>query len=118
MGMSLPYSSTAANEDGEALENAQKAAQVLVEAVHAGGRCPRDIITRESIEMQCQSSWRWVVRQTRCCIFLRLRHSAEVPWNIDDFERIRQRVPVICDLKPSGKYLTVDLHQAVAFRKS
>lgn len=44
--------------------------------------------------------------------FLAIAHAAEVPWNIDDFERIRQRVPVICDLKPSGKYLTVDLHQA------
>jgi len=112
MGMSLPYSSTAANEDGEALENAKKAAQVLVEAVHAGGRCPRDIITRESIE-NAVSVIMAVGGSTNAVLhFLAIAHSAEVPWNIDDFERIRQRVPVICDLKPSGKYLTVDLHQA------
>jgi dihydroxy-acid dehydratase len=112
MGMSLPYSSTAANEDGEALENAKKAAQVLVEAVHAGGRCPRDIITRESIE-NAVSVIMAVGGSTNAVLhFLAITHSAEVPWNIDDFERIRQRVPVICDLKPSGKYLTVDLHQA------
>jgi dihydroxy-acid dehydratase len=112
MGMSLPYSSTAANEDGEALENAKKAAQVLVEAVHAGGRCPRDIITRESIE-NAVSVIMAVGGSTNAVLhFLAIAHSAEVPWNIDDFERIRQRVPVICDLKPSGKYLTVDLHRA------
>ena len=112
MGMSLPYSSTAANEDGEALENAKKAAQVLVEAVHAGGRCPRDIITRESIE-NAVSVIMAVGGSTNAVLhYLAIAHSAEVPWNIDDFERIRQRVPVICDLKPSGKYLTVDLHRA------
>ncbi len=112
MGMSLPYSSTAANEDGEALENAKKAAQVLVEAVHAGGRCPRDIITLESIE-NAVSVIMAVGGSTNAVLhFLAIAHSAEVPWNIDDFERIRQRVPVICDLKPSGKYLTVDLHRA------
>jgi dihydroxy-acid dehydratase len=112
MGMSLPYSSTAANEDGEALENAKKAAQVLVEAVHAGGRCPRDIITRESIE-NAVSVIMAVGGSTNAVLhFLAIAHSAEVPWNIDDFERIRQRVPVICDLKPSGQYLTVDLHRA------
>jgi len=112
MGMSLPYSSTAANEDGEALENAKKAAQVLVEAVHAGGRCPRDIITRESIE-NAVSVIMAVGGSTNAVLhFLAIAHSAEVPWSIEDFERIRQRVPVICDLKPSGKYLTVDLHRA------
>lgn len=112
MGLSLPYSSTAANEDGEAFENAKKAAQVLVEAVHAGGRCPRDIITRESIE-NAVSIIMAVGGSTNAVLhFLAIAHAAEVPWNIDDFERIRQRVPVICDLKPSGKYLTVDLHQA------
>ena len=110
--MSLPYSSTAANEDGEALENAKKAAQVLVEAVHAGGRCPRDIITRESIE-NAVSVIMAVGGSTNAVLhFLAIAHSAEVPWSIEDFERIRQRVPVICDLKPSGKYLTVDLHRA------
>ena len=112
MGMSLPYSSTAANEDGEALENAKKAAEVLVDAVRTGGRCPRDIITRESIE-NAVSVIMAVGGSTNAVLhFLAIAHSAEVPWTIDDFERIRKRVPVICDLKPSGKYLTVDLHKA------
>jgi len=111
LGMSLPYSSTAANEDGEAIENARKAAQVLVEAVRADRR-PRDIITRESIE-NAVSVIMAIGGSTNAVLhFLAITHAAEVPWSIDDFERIRKRVPVICDLKPSGSYLTVDLHRA------
>jgi dihydroxy-acid dehydratase len=44
--------------------------------------------------------------------FLAIAHTAGVEWTIDDFEMIRQRTPVLCDLKPSGKYLAVDLHRA------
>ena len=44
--------------------------------------------------------------------FLAIAHAAEAPWTIDDFERIRQRVPVLCDLKPSGRYVATDLHCA------
>ncbi|AWB34290.1 dihydroxy-acid dehydratase [Orrella marina] len=112
MGMSLPYSSTAANEDGEAITNAEKAAAVLVEAVKAGDRKPRDIITRESLE-NAVSVIMAIGGSTNAVLhFLAIAHAAEVPWTIDDFERIRKRVPVLCDLKPSGKYLTVDLHRA------
>ncbi len=111
MGMSLPYSSTAANEDDEAIENARKAAAVLVDAVRAN-RKPRDIITREAIE-NAVSVIMAIGGSTNAVLhFLAIAHAAEVPWTIDDFERIRKKVPVLCDLKPSGKYLTVDLHRA------
>ena len=43
---------------------------------------------------------------------LAIANTAGIDININDFERIRQKVPVICDLKPSGKYVTVDLHNA------
>ena len=111
MGMSLPYSSTAANEDDEAVENARKAASVLVDAVRAN-RKPRDIITKKSIE-NAVSVIMAIGGSTNAVLhYLAIAHAAEVPWTIDDFERIRKKVPVICDLKPSGKYLTVDLHRA------
>lgn len=111
LGMSLPYSSTAANEDNEAVTNAAQAAKVLVQAVRDNRR-PRDIITRESIE-NAVSVIMAIGGSTNAVLhFLAIAHAAEVPWTIDDFERIRKRVPVICDLKPSGKYLTVDLHRA------
>jgi len=111
LGMSLPYSSTAANEDQEATTNAAEAARVLVQAVRENRR-PRDIITRKSIE-NAVSVIMAIGGSTNAVLhFLAIAHSAQVAWTIDDFERIRERVPVLCDLKPSGKYLTVDLHQA------
>ena len=111
MGMSLPYSSTAANEDSEAVENARKAAAVLVQAVRAN-RKPRDIITKKSIE-NAVSVIMAIGGSTNAVLhYLAIAHAAQVPWTIDDFERIRKKVPVLCDLKPSGKYLTVDLHRA------
>jgi dihydroxy-acid dehydratase len=111
LGLSLPYSSTAANEDAEAIDNARKSAEVLVQAVKENRR-PRDIITRKSIE-NAVSVIMAIGGSTNAVLhFLAITHAAEVPWTIDDFERIRKRVPVICDLKPSGKYLTVDLHRA------
>mgnify|MGYP001048050985 CR=1 FL=1 len=111
MGMSLPYSSTMANEDDEKVASAAESARVLVEAVRLGLR-PRDIITRESIENAVAVIMATGGSTNAVLHFLAIAHAAEVPWTIDDFERIRQRVPVLCDLKPSGKYVATDLHRA------
>lgn len=111
MGMSLPYSSTMANEDEEKVASAAESARVLVEAVRQGLR-PRDIITRESIENAVSVIMATGGSTNAVLHFLAIAHAAEVPWTIDDFERIRKRVPVLCDLKPSGKYVATDLHRA------
>lgn len=111
MGMSLPYSSTMANEDDEKVVSAAESARVLVEAVRRGLR-PRDIITRESIENAVSVIMATGGSTNAVLHFLAIAHAADVPWTIDDFERIRQRVPVLCDLKPSGKYVATDLHRA------
>ncbi|MBO1018135.1 dihydroxy-acid dehydratase [Achromobacter sp. SD115] len=111
MGMSLPYSSTMANEDEEKVVSAAESARVLVEAVRKGLR-PRDIITRESIENAVSVIMATGGSTNAVLHFLAIAHAAEVPWTIDDFERIRKRVPVLCDLKPSGKYVATDLHRA------
>ena len=111
MGMSLPYSSTMANEDEEKVVSAAESARVLVQAVRRGLR-PRDIITRESIENAVSVIMATGGSTNAVLHFLAIAHAAEVPWTIDDFERIRQRVPVLCDLKPSGKYVATDLHRA------
>ncbi len=111
LGMSLPYSSTMANEDQEKVESAAESARVLIEAVKQGIR-PRDIITKKSIE-NAVSVIMAVGGSTNAVLhFLAIASAAEVDWTIDDFERIRRRVPVIADMKPSGKYLATDLHQA------
>ena len=110
LGMSLMSSSTMANPDPETADNAAASARVLVEAVKAGIR-PRDIITRRSIEnavaliMATGGSTNGVLH------FMAIAHAAEVEWTLDDFERVRRKVPVICDLRPSGQYMAVDLHQ-------
>lgn len=111
MGMSLPYSSTMANEDEEKVVSAAESARVLMDAVRRGLR-PRDIITRESIENAVSVIMATGGSTNAVLHFLAIAHAAEVPWTIDDFERIRQRVPVLCDLKPSGRYVATDLHRA------
>jgi dihydroxy-acid dehydratase len=111
MGMSLPYSSTMANEDEEKVVSAAESARVLVDAVRRGLR-PRDIITRESIENAVSVIMATGGSTNAVLHFLAIAHAAQVPWTIDDFERIRQRVPVLCDLKPSGRYVATDLHRA------
>jgi dihydroxy-acid dehydratase len=111
LGLSLPYASTMANVEGEIVGMVERAAKVLVEAVKADIK-PRDIVTRQALEnavaviMATGGSTNGVLH------FLAIAHAAEVEWTIDDFERVRQRTPVLCDLKPSGQYLAVDLHRA------
>ncbi|MBD1911850.1 MULTISPECIES: dihydroxy-acid dehydratase [unclassified Leptolyngbya] len=111
MGMSLMYSSTMAAEDPEKAENTLLAGKALVEAIRADRR-PRDIITRQSIE-NAISVIMAVGGSTNAVLhFLAIAHSAGVPLTLDDFETIRARVPVLCDLKPSGRYVATDLHRA------
>ena len=111
LGMSLPYSSTMSNIDEEKRVSAAESAKVLIEAVKNNLR-PRDIITKKSIE-NAVSVIMAVGGSTNAVLhFLAIASAAEVEWTIDDFERIRRKVPVIVDMKPSGKYLATDLHLA------
>ena len=111
MGMSLPYSSTMAAEDGEKAESAARSGQVLVEAIRRGLR-PRQILTRKAFEngiavvMAIGGSTNAVLH------LLAIARAAGVPLSLDDFEAVRARVPVLCDLKPSGRFVATDLHQA------
>ncbi|MBM0744949.1 dihydroxy-acid dehydratase (plasmid) [Phormidium sp. CLA17] len=109
MGMSLMYSSTMSTIAPEKAANTALAGKVLVEAIRQQ-ILPRDIITRQSIE-NAVSVVMAVGGSTNAVLhFLAIAHAAEVPWTIDDFETIRERVPVLCDLKPSGRYVATDLH--------
>ena len=111
LGMSLPYSSTEANVHDEKVTSTARAAQVLVDAVKRDLK-PRDIVTKKSIENAVAVIMATGGSTNAVLHFLAIAHAAEVAWTIDDFERMRKRVPVLCDLKPSGQYLAVDLHQA------
>ena len=111
LGMSLLYSSTMANPDGDKLDSTTESARVLMRAVQQNLK-PLDIITRESIE-NAISLVMAVGGSTNAVLhYLAIAQAARVAWTIDDFERIRRRVPVLCDLKPSGRYVATDLHRA------
>ena len=111
MGMSLPYSSTMAAEDAEKAESAARSGQVLVEAVRRDLR-PSRILTREAFENAISVVMALGGSTNAVLHLLAIAHSAGVPLALDDFEAIRARVPVLCDLKPSGRYVATDLHRA------
>nr|WP_297357394.1 dihydroxy-acid dehydratase [uncultured Caldimonas sp.] len=111
LGMSLPYSSTMANVEDEVVENVKQAAAVLVEAVKKDLK-PRDIVTKQAIENAVAVIMATGGSTNAVLHYLAIAHAAGVDWTIDDFERVRRKIPVLCDLKPSGKYLAIDLHRA------
>ncbi len=111
LGMSLPFSSTMANVEDPIVAHTQDAARALVNAVKLDLK-PRDIVTQQAIENAVAVIMATGGSTNAVLHFLAIAHAAEVPWTIDDFERVRRKVPVLCDLKPSGRYLAVDLHRA------
>ena len=111
MGMSLPYSSTMAAEDAEKADSAEKSAFVLVEAIR-NRLLPRQIITRKAFENAIAVIMAVGGSTNSVLHFLAIAHAAGVELSLDDFETIRAKVPVLCDLKPSGRYVATDLHRA------
>jgi dihydroxy-acid dehydratase len=111
LGMSLMGSSQMASPDPEKADSAAASARVLVEAVKRELK-PRDIITRKSIENAIALVMATGGSTNAVLHYLAIASAAEVEWTIDDFERVRQKVPVLCDLKPSGRYVAVDFHRA------
>jgi dihydroxy-acid dehydratase len=111
LGMALMYSSTMASPDHDKLDSAAESGRVLVEAVKKNIK-PLDIVTRKGIENAVTLIMATGGSTNAVLHYLAIAHAAEVEWTLEDFERIRRKVPVICDLKPSGKYMAVDLHQA------
>jgi len=111
LGMSLPYSSTMANVHDEKAQSAAESARVLLRAIELDLK-PRDIVTRKSIENAVSVIMALGGSTNAVLHLLAIAHAAGVAWSIDDFERVRKKVPVICDLKPSGRHLAVDLHRA------
>jgi len=111
LGMSLPYSSTMAAEDPEKADSAARSAEVLVDAVRRDRR-PRAIITRQALENAIAVVMALGGSTNAVLHLLAIARAAAVPLSIDDFETVRRRVPVLCDLKPSGRFVTTDLHAA------
>ena len=113
LGMSMLGSSQMASPDPEKADSAADSARVLVNAIKKDIK-PRDIVTRESIENAVALIMATGGSTNAVLHYLAIAHAAEVKWTIDDFERMRKKVPVLCDLKPSGRYVAVDFHRAGA----
>src|SRR5499433_1489732 len=111
LGMSLLGSSQMASPDKEKADSAAESARVLVEAVRNDLK-PRDIITRKSIENAVALVMATGGSTNAVLHYLAIAHSAGVKWEIEDFEHVRRKVPVLCDLKPSGRYVATDFHAA------
>src|SRR5882672_6850851 len=111
MGMSLPYSSTMAAEDDEKGSSAVRSAQVLVEAIRRDLR-PRQVLTRHAFENAIAVALAIGGSTNAVLHLIAIAHAAGVPLTLDDFEAMRPRVPVLCDLKPSGRFVATELHQA------
>ena len=111
LGMSLLGSSQMASPDPEKADSAAASARVLVEAVKKNLR-PRDIITRKSIWNAIALVMATGGSTNAVLHYLAIARAAGVKWTIDDFERVRQKVPVLCNLKPSGAYVATDFHAA------
>src|SRR5437870_7603542 len=111
MGMSLPYSSTMAAEDAEKAESAGRSGTVLAEAVRRR-LLPRQILTRQALENAIAVTMAIGGSTNAVLHLLAIARAAGVPLVLDDFETIREHVPVLCDLKPSGRFVATDLHRA------
>ncbi len=111
MGLSLPYSSTVASEDAETRKLAARSGEVLANAVR-NRLNPRQILTRKAFENAISVVMAIGGSTNAVLHLLAIASAAEVPLELDDFEMIRARVPVLCDLKPSGSYVATDLHHA------
>ncbi|MCA0241417.1 MAG: dihydroxy-acid dehydratase [Proteobacteria bacterium] len=111
LGLSLPYASTMANVEDEIVGMVQRASAALVDAVKNDLK-PRDIVTKQAVENAVAVIMATGGSTNAVLHFLAITHAAGLDWTIGDFERMRQKVPVLCDLKPSGQYLAIDLHRA------
>jgi dihydroxy-acid dehydratase len=111
LGMSLLNSSQLASPDPEKADSSAESARVLVNAIRKNIR-PRDIITRKSIENAVALVMATGGSTNAVLHYLAIASAAGVKWTLDDFERVRRKVPVLCALKPSGPYVATDFHAA------
>ncbi|KEZ77385.1 dihydroxy-acid dehydratase [Salinisphaera hydrothermalis] len=111
MGMSLPYSSTMAAEDAEKADSAAESARVLIQAIEKDIK-PRDLLTKKAFENAITLMMAVGGSTNAVLHLLAIAQAAEVDLSLDDFERIRAKVPVFCDLKPSGRFVVTQLHGA------
>jgi dihydroxy-acid dehydratase len=111
LGLGLLDTPLMGAEDVEKLDSMDRAAKVLINAIVQDLK-PRDIITRKSLDNAVAIVMATGGSTNAVLHFLAIAKAAGVKWDIDDFERVGRRTPVLCDLKPSGRFVAVDFHRA------
>ena len=116
LGMSLLGSSQMASPDPEKADSAAQSARVLMNAIRKNsGRATSS--RRKSIENAVALVMATGGSTNAVLHYLAIASAAGVKWTLDDFERVRRKVPVLCDLKPSGPYVATDFHAAGGVRR-
>ncbi len=111
MGMALPYSASVPAIASAKEDEAFQAGRQLVKLVEHN-LCPRDIITRKSLENAYTLALALGGSTNALLHLTAIAREAEVEWGLDDYDRIGDRVPHLADLKPSGRYVMYHLHRA------
>ena len=111
MGMTLPYSSSTPAEDPAKLYECHRAGFAIKTLLELDLK-PRDIITREALENAMVLVSVLGGSTNAVLHLLAIARAVEVPLSIDDFQKVSDRVPLLADLKPSGKYVMEELHDA------
>ncbi|MFC0470462.1 dihydroxy-acid dehydratase [Halalkalibacter kiskunsagensis] len=109
MGMSLPGSASNPAETSEKLTDCYDAGQAVVELLRKG-IYPKDIMTKKAFENAITIVMALGGSTNAFLHLLAIAHSVDVDLTLDDFDRIRKKVPHLADLKPSGRYVMHDLH--------
>ncbi|GMA16405.1 dihydroxy-acid dehydratase [Deinococcus metallilatus] len=110
MGMSLPHSSTMSAVDAEKAVSAADSARALLGLIEQDIR-PLDILTKEAFENAITVVMAVGGSTNAVLHLMAIAHACDIDLTLEDFERIRERTPIFCDLKPSGKYVATDLHE-------
>ncbi len=110
MGMSLPYSSSVPAEDPKKLEECVAAGHAIKRLLELDLK-PRDIMTREAFENAMVLVTVLGGSTNAVLHLIAIARSVNVPLTIDDFQRVSDRVPLLADLKPSGRYVMEELHE-------
>jgi dihydroxy-acid dehydratase len=108
LGMSLPNSSAQAAITKEKERDCEEAGAAVLNLIQLGIR-PRDIMTRKAFENAITLIIALGGSTNAVLHLLAMAHAASVKLTIDDFTRIGRKVPVLADLKPSGKYVMAEL---------
>jgi dihydroxy-acid dehydratase len=111
LGISPAGSAMVPAEDGRKLEVAVQCGELVMDVLRRGQR-PSEIITREGLENAIAAVAMSGGSTNGVLHLLAVAHEAGVPLEIDDFDRISERTPLLCDLQPGGQYVATDLYQA------